>query len=192
MRDLYFYPLALIVIAAIVGFAVLPGLNRAAENQHNILTNGFVLAGNDLQKLTAAPTTFVEFNSGANSAVTSARIFGNMPRDMAPASAGVFGTLSSGYLRAFAGQTLEIRVRARRSTNSNLGQFDLGFFTPGAGSSGWKKYTLDDTFQDFNFTYQAPSDLSNSDVSYVGIWPGDKGDSQALDVERLSVKIVQP
>ncbi|NNC38510.1 MAG: hypothetical protein HKO02_13725 [Hyphomonadaceae bacterium] len=192
MRDLYFYPLALIVIAAIVAFAVLPGLNRAAENQQNILTNGFVLTGDDLQKLTAAPTTFVEFKTDLNGAVTNARIFGNMPRDMAPASAGVFGTLSSGYLKAFAGKSLEIRVRARKSANSSLDQFDFGFFTPGAGASGWKKFTLADTFKDIDYTYDAPVSLAENQVSYVGIWPGDKGNSQAMDVEYLSVKIAQP
>jgi len=110
---------------------------------------------------------------------------------MAPASAGVFGTLSAGYLRVFAGQTLEVNVRARKNTSSTLETFDLGFFTPGAGASGWKKYELTSSYQDFSFTYNAPAELSESQVSYVGIWPGDKGDSQQMDVERLSVKIVQ-
>ena len=192
MRDLYFYPIAAILVAIIVAIAVVPGFNRAAQNQENILVNGFELTGSDLGKLTAAPTTFAEFDTGGDGNIANARIYGNMPRDMAPASAGVFGTLSAGYLRVFAGKTLEVRVRARKNASSTLEQFDLGFFTPGAGSSGWKKYTLTPTYQDFSFTYEAPAQLSESQVSYVGIWPGDKGDSQPMDVERLSVKIVKP
>jgi len=174
-----------------VALAVVPGFSRAAQNQENMATNGFELAGVDLAKLTAAPTTFVEFDTGGDGNIINARIYGNMPRDMAPASAGVFGTLSAGYLRVFAGQTLEVNVRARKNTSSTLETFDLGFFTPGAGASGWKKYELTSSYQDFSFTYNAPAELSESQVSYVGIWPGDKGDSQQMDVERLSVKIVQ-
>jgi len=33
MRDLYFYPLAAIVVAIIVALAVVPGFSRAAQNQ---------------------------------------------------------------------------------------------------------------------------------------------------------------
>lgn len=192
MRDLYFYPVALIAIATIVAFAVLPGIDRAAENHANILTKGFELTGDDLGKLTAAPTTFSEFDTDASGAITNARIYGNMPRDMAPKSAGVFGTLSAAYLRAFSGQKLEIRVRARKGTISKLDQFDLGFFTPDGGSSGWKKYTLTPTYQDFSFIYNAPEQMADHQVSYVGIWPGDKGESQPMDIEVISVKIVQP
>jgi hypothetical protein len=104
----------------------------------------------------------------------------------------VFGTLSASYLREFAGQKLEIQVRARKSANSKVDQFDVGFFTPGAGSSGWKKYTLTQTYQEFSFIYKAPVDLADHKVSYVGIWPGDEGNSQSMDVQLLSVKIIQP
>jgi len=123
MRDLYFYPLAAIVVAVIVALAVVPGFDRAAKNQENILTNGFELEGADLAKLTAAPTTFTEFDTDPDGNIASARIFGNMPREMAPASAGVFGTLSAGYLRTFAGKTLEIKIRARKNSNSTLEEF---------------------------------------------------------------------
>jgi len=175
-----------------VALAVVPGINRATQNHDNILANGFELAKADLAKLTAAPTTFAEFDTDANGIVTNARVYGNMPRDMAPASAGVFGTLSAGYLRVFAGETLEIKARARKTASSTIDSFDLGVFTPGAGSSGWKKFLLSSVYQDFSFTYEAPEELSESQVSYVGIWPGDKGDSQPMDIELLSVKIVQP
>ena len=192
MRDLYFYPIAIAVIAAIVAFAVWPGVDRAAQNQANIQTNGFELSGAGLGKLTAAPTTFAEFDTDADGVITHARIYGNMPRDMAPASAGVFGTLSAGYLREFAGQKLEIRVQARQSANSTIEQFDLGFFTPGAETSGWKSFVLTPSYQDFSFIYEASVQLAANRVSYVGIWPGNDGDSQPMDVRLLSVKIAQP
>jgi hypothetical protein len=192
MRDLFFYPLAFLVIASIIAIAILPGLDRMAESHENILANGFELSGADLSKLTAAPTTFAEFDTDETGVVVSARIYGNMPRDMAPASAGVFGTLSASYLRVFAGQKLEIRVRARKNPGSKIEHFDLGFFTPGGGSSGWKKYSLTQSYQDFSFIYSAPAQLSDSRVSYVGVWPGDEGDSQPMDVQLLSVKTVQP
>ena len=192
MSDRFFYPLAMLVIAAIVAFAVLPGLKQADENTEAILRDGYVLEGADLGKLTIAPTIFVDYVTDIEGVVEIARAYGNMSRDIAPVSVGVFGTLNAGYNRNFAGKTLEVSVRARRSPSSKIEQFDLGFFSSGNLSSGWNKFSLTDTFADYKFIYQAPSELSDHQVSYLGVWPGDKGNSEPLDIQRMAVKIVQP
>ena len=192
MRDRFFYPLALLIIAAIVALAVLPGVKRAGLNNEQILREGYVLTGENLSKLTSASTIFVDYVRDQDGVIDLARAYGNMSRDMAPPSVGVFGTMSASYNKIFAGHSLEVKVRVRRSPGSTIEQFDLGFFTLGKWSSRWHKFTPTDSYQDFSFIYEAPPELADQPVSRIGVWPGDKGDSQPLDIQSMTVKIVQP
>lgn len=191
MKDIFFYPFMVIVIGAILAIALLPGRERSGVSGKDILQNGFVLTGSDLQKLTTAPGTALSFPDTQDDAFNYAVMSSNLPRRMAPASAGIFGTLGPEYERLFAEETLKITVSARQGQENPLDNFEVGYFTVGAGDSGWKIFELTPQFQEYTFTFRPPKVLE-PDNDYVGIWPGVKGRNKTMDVRAIKVEIVLP
>jgi len=192
MRDRFFYLIALIAIVIIVGLALLPGRGKAQLNDQYILDNGFILSGNDLMKLTAAPATQIEFAVGADGTVETAILSSIMPKNKAPLSAGVFGTLGSNYERLFAGKQLEITVRARAGAKKPLRRFELGYFTAGSGDSAWNPFELGPDYQNYSFRFKPKAVAGDPGIDYIGIWPGKKGRADTMEVESVKVKIVSP
>lgn len=189
MRDRFFYPLFVLVIVGILALALSPG----QENKRTQVdpAQGYELTGSDLETLTAAPGTLLSFETGQDGTLSYAILAANLPRKMAVLSAGVFGTLGTEYEAYFVGKTLEITVVARQDEAHPLAQFDVGYFTTGAGDSGWKPFVLTPEFQAYTFSF-TPKKSAVAGNDYFGIWPGRDGDSQVMHVQRMTIKIIQP
>ncbi len=187
MRDRVFYPLFVVVALAIIALALAPGLGRGKLNPAEIAKKGYVLQGADLQKLAAAPATLIRSVTGADGTAL-ARLSTNIPRDLAPKSAGVFGTLGPNFEQAFGGRRIEISVTARSAPENPLDRFKLGYFTSGAGDSGWRDFVLTPKFKDYSFTF-TPARPDKPGNDYIGIWPGDEGDGSQMDVKSIRIRI---
>lgn len=153
MKDKLFYPLFVLVVAGIIGVALLPGSGNRGLSRTDILAQGYTLAGADLQKLTTSPGTLADFPNDISGVPTFAVLSANLPQKMAGASAGVFGTLPPNYEQAFAGQTIKVTVSARSREDLPLESFLMAYFTAGAGDSGWRNYALTPDFKDYSFTF---------------------------------------
>ncbi len=188
MKDRYFYPLAIIVIALIITLALKPGENTGGLTDAQVAAEGYTLDKAALERLTASPGTLLGFRDNALDKSFYAQISSNTPRDMAPPSAGVFATLGPQYERVFANKPLIVEVEARADKDAPLQAFDMGYFTAGAGDSGWKTYKLSDDFATYtlNFTPKASKEPGSD---YVGIWPGVAGTGERMDVRAIRVRI---
>lgn len=189
MRDLFFYPLLVLAIAGILMLALLPG--RAKPTSMAELSQGYILKDAGLEQLTTSPGTLLSFEKSPNGRVAYAVMSANLPRKMATASAGVFGTIGPQHKSFFAGQTLKITVVARQGSVKPVGRFDVGYFTVGAQDSGWQTFDLSPEFREYSFTF-TPAKTSGSGNDYFGIWPDVAGRSQSMDVQSMSVKIAIP
>lgn len=191
MRDRFFYPLLVLVVAGILALALLPGTRHGNLNPDEVTREGYLLSGLDLQKLTAAPGTEVSFVDGVGDLPLLAALSSNNPLKFAPASAGVFGTLGPNYEAGFGGHDLEITITARAGRDKPLKEFKAGYFTVGVGDSGWQDFILSANFEDyiFNFTANPPKGKPGND--FVGIWPGDEGKSDTMELKSIKIRVLQ-
>ena len=180
MKDRFFYPLAILVVAAIIFYALSFKVDNAPSN-----ADLYERAGADLEELFPSPgTTVVMVGPEDNRrAVLSA----HMSRDVAPQSAGVFGTLGHVYEDNFGGAEIRITVRARRAQQSPSDVMELGYFTSGTGDSGWQEFILTDAYADYSFEFKpnAPTEKGND---YIGIWPDLEGKGGTVDVQSVRVE----
>lgn len=190
MKDRLFYPLAVAVIAGIIVLAFVPGGRPTGLDKTQILTEGYALEGNDLTALYASGGTEFVFTESIGGEGAYGILSSNLPRNMAPASAGVFATLSSDYEGAFAGHKLQITISARQADENPLERFEAGYFTSGAGDSGWRAFTLTPKYKDYNFTFTPKVGVGPPGRDYVGIWPGVEGKKKRMFVRSFTVRVM--
>ena len=189
LKDRFFYPLALALIAAMIWFA----LSRSSVTKLSdacIWQNGFVTQGEDLITLTASPGTTYEYVGATPNDPAYVIAMTQIPRRDAPPSAGVFAALGPDYERALAGQKIRITISARQGRKNPLDQFDMGYFTAGAGDSGWRRRTLGPDWQDYTLDFSPKPPNGDPDLDYMGIWPGDAGEQQAMDIASMKIDVL--
>lgn len=191
MRDSFFYFLAILIVAALVGAALWPARHNSGPTDAEIISGGFVLEGANLQKMVAAKGTVMTYVAQGDGA-PYVQLSSDIPRDIAPPSAGVFSLLGSQYEKLFGGQVLKMTISARARGPHALEQFESGYFTAGNGDSGWFRFQLTDEFKDYGFLFSPakPSGAPSSD--YFGIWPGVDGKNEQMQVRRMRIEIVPP
>lgn len=189
MKDWQFYPIAILVICAMVIFAMTRG-------QYEVLEQGadFRVEGNSLNTLYAAEGVSFSIAGDAVNPNSYAVLSAHVSRANAPPSAGVFVTLTPAFRQAFAGKELRITVRARKGRATPLDSFDVAYLSEGAaaGSSGWRTFPLSNEFEDVSFTYTPKNSNSGSGTDYVGIWPDVAGEGRTMDVKFIEVAIATP
>ncbi|MEE9272069.1 MAG: hypothetical protein V3U57_02175 [Robiginitomaculum sp.] len=189
MRDRFFYPLALLVIAAIVGFAIMLGERSEAPTPEEILKNGIALEGETLHRLIAGPGTRVQYttdNSGEIIAVLST----NIPFEQAEKSAGVFMPVPPAYKEVFAEKRLKMTVMARRGAAKPLDEFDMAYFAFGGGQTQWNQKQLTPEFKKYTLYFTPRVNKGRPGIDYAGIWPGRAGHVQTLELKKISVVVV--
>lgn len=184
MKDRFFYPLAILIIGGMIAYA----LSFKADNTPSNV-DIYERKGAELEALFPSPGTAAVISGGGEEvfAVLSA----HMKREIAPPSAGVFGTLGPAYEQNFGEANIRITVRARSGENAPSAAMELGYFTTGVGDSGWKRFDLTESFADysFDFTPNAPSGKGND---YVGIWPDPSGEGGEIYVTSIKVERITP
>lgn len=189
MRDLYFYPLAIVVIALIIGVSLSVGdYERPTDAQ--IKQSGYNIADEDLTRLTASEGTNYEYVGATQGSPAFARLWTHQNKDNVGASAGVFAPLNSDYERAFAGERLRMIITARQSQSNPLEGFEAGYFTAGAGDSGWKTFSLTREWADYEFEFQPGFPKADPDIDYFGIWPGRTAETLSMDVSEMRIEVL--
>lgn len=189
LKDRFFYPLALALIAGMIWFA----LSRASVTRLSdacIWHNGFATQGEDLVTLTASPGTAYDYFAATSNDPAYIVATTQIPRRDAPASAGVFAALGPDYERAFAGQKIRLTVRARQGRKNPLAEFDMGYFTAGAGDSGWRRRALTPVWQDYVLDFAPKVPNGDPDLDYFGVWPGEDGEQETMDVASMKIEVL--
>ena len=189
LKDRIFYPIALALIAAMIWFA----LSRSTVTKLTdacIWQNGFVTQGTDLDNLTASPGTSYSYVGATPTDPAYIVAMSQIARRNAPASAGIFASLSPDHERAFAGQKIRITIRARQGRKAPLETFDMGYFTAGAGDSGWRGRRLTQDWQDYTLDFSPKPPNGDPDLDYMGIWPGVEGEQKTMDVAFMKIDVL--
>ena len=172
MKDWIFYPIAVAFIAGMIAFAMSFG---GPGEPGGPLSDTVLIEGRDLQTLFAAEGTAFSVAGDVNNPSAYAVLSAHVSRANAPQSAGVFMTLGPDYEKKFAGQNLRITAHARKGRSNPLDEFELAYFTAGAGDSGWKEFELENEFRDISFDFKPNLPVGDPSSDFVGIWPDKEG-----------------
>ncbi|CAM3716082.1 hypothetical protein [Litorimonas haliclonae] len=190
IQDRFFYPLLILVIAVIVTVAMLPSC-RDNLSEAEIISEGYLMEGDDLALIQASPGTTVDFVGETSAEPAYITAAAHLSRNSAPASAGVFAPLGSDYEQALAGRDLRMTLTARQGGTNPTSSFRMGYFTAGAGDSGWKAFDLTPEFQDYSFTFTPPVPTEAPDLDYFGVWPDEEGEQREMDISRFKIEVLK-
>lgn len=191
IKDRFFYPLAALIVAAIVVLALSFG-ERIDLSDREIWTNGYVMEGEDLARLTAQPGTQAVFIAATASEPAYARLTSTAARDSLPPGPGVFAPLGENYERAFATYDLRMTVTARASRQNPLPHFDLGYFTDGSGDSGWKRRELTPDWSEYSMGFTPGALSAKQGLDYFSVWPGEMSELLNMDVQKMRIEVLNP
>ena len=190
LKDRYFYPLAIALIAAMIWFALSKGTHDILTTK-NILENGYVIDKENLSKLIASPGTSYDFVAKAQGNSQSyVTLKSSIALNNIPTSAGVFAPLGPELEKAFAERHLRITVRARQGQNTPLTNFYIAYFTADVGDSGWQRKTLTPAWQNYVIEFNPKATVNKLGVDYLGILPGKTGNQKTIDVQFIKIDII--
>jgi len=189
LKDIFFYPLALILTALLIGGAMSLG-DYEVLTPEDIRAQGFTVEGSDLAALTAAPGTNYEYMAETPNDPAFARLVSTLARDVAPPSPGIFAALNPNYETAFAQHNLRLTITARSSPKDGLREFDMAYFTAGSGDSGWKRQSLTSDWADYVFEFTPGAVKGEGELDYFSIWPGVTGEPLTMDVKSMRVEVL--
>jgi len=189
LKDQYFYPLAALLTAVMIIFALSFGENSKLTEKE-ILENGYVMEGADLALLAQQPGTQAIFIAPIRAEPAYAQLTSTAARDNLPPGPGVFAPLGPEYERVFATRRLKMTITARASRVSPLAKFDMGYFSAGSGDSGWKPRILSREWSDYIMEFR-PGELNESQgLDHFSIWPGRTAEALSMDVLRMRVEVI--
>lgn len=187
MKDRYFYPLAILFVIGMI-YGVLTFNNPAKPlSADDIRKQGYTLSGANLAFLTAASGTSFEMATSLEGSQYVVMRAHKTPEETDP-SPGVFGTLIPAYDEAFSGREVKITVRARQGGEHPAQDVFIGYFSSNT-VTGWRRFALSSTYQDYSFNYVFPETLNKADYGYLGVWPDTEGKNRSVDVESFRIEI---
>lgn len=191
LKDRYFYPLAAIIVAAMIVFALSLG-ERIDLTDREIWNNGYTMEGEELVRLTAQPGTQAIYVAAAGGESAFARLSSTAARESLPPGPGVFAPLGPQYERAFATRLLRMTVTARASRINPLDHFDMGYFSAGSGDSGWKRRELTESWTDYSIEFRPGALTAQQGLDHASVWPGEMAEVLNMDVKKIRVEVLDP
>ncbi|MGJ8558802.1 MAG: hypothetical protein ACSHX3_01060 [Litorimonas sp.] len=185
-RDRFFYPLAVLVIAAIIGVALYFGEGEGLFDQQ-IISEGWQLSGPDLNALTVSPGSNGAFVNEEGGYIQLSQF---TPDGEGPTSIGVFATLGPAHERAFAGRDLRLTFRARAGRINPLKTFDVAYYPMEGPPSAWTTFELGSDWQDYTVDYSPPIIDAMENVDLIAIFPGRAGESKTVDLALIKVEVL--
>ncbi|GGX74593.1 hypothetical protein GCM10011309_25940 [Litorimonas cladophorae] len=191
LKDRYFYPLAAIIVAAMIVFALSLG-ERIDLTDREIWDNGYTMEGEELVRLTAQPGTQAIYVAAAGGESAFARLSSTAARESLPPGPGVFAPLGPQYERAFATRLLRMTVTARASRINPLEHFDMGYFSAGSGDSGWTRRELTESWTDYSIEFRPGALTAQQGLDHASVWPGEMAEVLNMDVKKIRVEVLDP
>jgi len=191
LKDRYFYPLAAIIVAVMVYFALSFGTAEAPTDRE-IWEQGYVMKGEDLARLTSQPGTQSVFVAARGSKPAYARLTSTVARASVVSKPGVFAPLGPNYERAFATYNLRLTITARASDVNGLDHFDMGYFTAGSGDSDWIRKELSEDWADYVMEFRPKALTATQGIDYFSMWPGETAELLNMDVKEMRVEVLDP
>lgn len=191
LKDRFFYPLAALIVFAMVALALSFG-ESVDFTECEIWDAGYTMSGEELVRLTAQPGTQAVFVAAAGGEPAYARLTSTAARDSLPKGPGVFAPLGPQYEQAFAAQDMRMTVTARASRQNPLETFDIGYFSAGSKDSGWKRKNLSSEWKDYVLDFNPGPLTERRGLDHASVWPGETADLLNVDVKEIRVIVLNP
>ena len=186
MKDYIFYPLCALFVGAVIFYA----LSFSPDVEPVNFSDGYEVKAEQLQYLQVPDRLVCNLVDDIESGQTVAVLTSNLNKKTAPPSVGISTRLGEEFENYFIGKTLKMTVRARASDVNPSPGFEMGYFSIGANSSGWKAYKLTDTFENYSLRLKKAAPTSEARGDYAGIWPDVEGLGRGMIVESIKVEVV--
>ncbi len=191
LKDRYFYPLAALIVAAMIAYALSLG-ERIDLTDREIWDNGYTMEGEDLARLTVQPGTQAVYVAAAGREPAYARLTSTAARASLPNKPGVFAPLGAQYERAFATRKLRMTITARSSRINPLEMFDMGYFSAGSGDSDWIRKDLTSDWSDYVMEFRPGALTAQQGLDHFSIWPGETAELLYMDVKYMRIDVLDP
>lgn len=187
LPDLFFFPLAALIAAGLIGSALLMGEDERPLQADEIREFGFVYEGQALQGLTTGPgLTAAYLTEGEREFVRITASRG--PHEGVP-HGGAFFALNPNQIEAFAGHSLTITARMRSPSSDGAATVEMNLFAGGRNQTNWETFELDGEFTDTIFQVSPPTCEWEQRRSLVSFWPASDAGANTIDLEHVSISI---
>ena len=186
LRDALFYPLAALLVAGMIAFALSLGGGDALTDEE-IVAEGWTLEGPALRNLTVSPGINMSYRDAEGGYV---QLSAFTPYDVGPGSIGTFATLGPDHERAFAGRPLRVTLRARRAARDGLQAFDTAYFPVEALPSPWAVFPLEDDWTEHSFEFTPPIVAAEPNVDLLSVFPGKAGEQKVMDLAAIRIEVI--
>ncbi|MFT5775825.1 hypothetical protein [Hyphomonas sp.] len=194
MRDWFFFPAALALVAMMVFLAIRPGIGAlpsGAVAGDGANYNKIAIEGDYLHKIFAGGNAKTELVDGTdNKTLLYIEAETGALRD--ESELGPHFRLAADIEAQFSGMTVRITVRARPADDRGAMQIAMNYSAGRVGESGWRVFDLKPEFSDFSFDYDVPRIEGDQGVDYLGIRPVVPNKSRAVLIERITLDRTGP
>lgn len=184
--DWVFLPVAALGAAGLIILA----LNIRPGTVEPVITGeSFVMEGEALAQLIPGPGTRFELSFGP-AGEPIARLSATASYEAAGLlSAGVGAALPAEWEVNAIGRIVRFEVEAQAAPDSRLEQIRLGYFTVGHGDSERTLRPVGSAWSTVGICYQVSPSAQPNGAEWLGIWPGDAGDGQAVLVRSIRLNL---
>lgn len=182
-----FFPVALLIIAAMIYAAIAPGVAQRREREIEVartVRDGFVAEGEALAQATAAPGATVTYLADAE----PPRLLARANRSFAgrSQSAGVYLPIAPPLMSALAELDVRVTITARPAQANPAGRFRAAFMIYNGRGSDWMSFRAGADEQDFVIDWTPPDDPLDR-PGLVAVWPDDEGLGLGLEITRIRI-----
>lgn len=171
----------------VLGLSTRPGAVDAV-----ISDTEFVMQGEALAQLIPGPGTRFELTIGP-AGEPLARLSATASFDAAGLlSAGVGAALPTEWEENAIGRIVRLEVEAQAASDSRIDQIRVGYFTVGYGDSERTLKPVGQSWSTVGICYQVAPTAQANGVEWLGIWPGDAGNGEAVLVRSIRLTLEPP
>lgn len=173
MKDIFFFPLALLVAIGMVAGAMMVGGNTqqcgpvgGADGPADY--SSATVNGKDLCRMEGRRGFALDLSDDG---VLKVSVEPQMPRDDPEQNPNF--KLASDLELVYAGQKLRVSVTAKPTDGAGAEAFEVMYSTGKAGNSGWQRFTMKPDWDTYRFEYNVPEKLLEDAVAfdYLAIRP---------------------
>ena len=193
MTDRLFFATAFLAAVALVGLALLPGLNQRPSGP---VSGG----GTDYKRIEVSGDQLNRVVAGGDAEIDLVEVNGQTVLRIG-AKAGVLApdplmgphfTLAPDLEVAFAGRQIKVTVTARAADKYGASGVRLNYLTGTGDDSGWQELPLTRQFEDVSFVYRPPERDESTDpgYDYIAVRPQIPEDRRAVFISSLVFEVV--
>lgn len=195
MRDYLFYPLALLMVSAIIALSLIPFLGRPPNGPLSVAGNGdrtyLKVEGRDLYRLRTGRPAIITMKDMGEPPIPEYVTISASHKDMAYflPELGPHFEIAADLEQHWGGRTLEIIITARAADDAGADQFEVNYASGREEASGWQRFALTPEFKSYTLSWEPPeAALGELGKDYFGIRPVIPEKNRSIDIKSIEFR----